>query len=360
MVQTRANPVPSEPSFLRSSGDASTDTSVGTKQGVQQRAVIVAGVVIAVIVVWFDWKLNLLIERMNTTSVGVNAEKGVAPSPAYPSVSGTPSETVHCAYPFVYNKPHKTGSTFVAATIRKWATAVGRDQYYCSSYFQLTPIRLKECLPERVNRCGILNCHIHLVPELRPLITAKLPDFRMVTSTRYAPHRILSFYMQSRYLIQPNKSVLPDVKHFLLHEFNPYALASYHTEVPLQLKTCPLALGEEESIMAAVAKYDVVVDVTLKEESNAILKKAGLFSIESSARLNSRGSSQFPLDNELRDILYNVSCYDRAVHNALLLRMASLYEAATNKSCIRHGRLHRTSSCLHDHQRRVLNDTWIF
>lgn len=359
MAQKRAKPVPTALPLHLGSGEVSMGTSGGTKERVQMRGVVIAGFAIAAIVVWFDWKLNLLIERMSTVG-GADAGLGVAPLNGYPTVNETPAASVQCAYPFIYNKPHKTGSSYISTSIRLWAAAVGRDQYRCSGFDHLTAIRLRECLPEREDRCGILNCHIHLMPELRPLIAAKLPGFRVVTSTRYAPHRILSFYMQQRKFITPNESMLPDVKHFLLHEFNPYALVSYHIEAPLQLKTCPLALGDEKNIMAAVAKYDVVVDVTLKQESNSILEKAGLFTFQNSIKRNSRGSSLFPLDNELRDILYNVSCYDRAVHNALLLRMASLYEAATNTSCLRHGRLRRTSSCLHDRLRLVLNDTWIF
>lgn len=350
MTHTLENPALSEQPVCRDKNERGSGSTLS-------HLVVLCALAAVAIVVWFNHKVNVLMERVSPG--GTTSPSQLAAFPGTSSVLPNGSHSA-CAYPFIYNKPHKTGSSYISTTVRQWAAAVGRPQFRCSGFDHLTAIRLQECLPKEADGCGVLNCHIHIVPELRGMLAEKLPRFRLVTSTRYAPHRILSFYMQRRHYSTPNESMIPDVKHFLRYEFNPYSIVAYHTEVPMQLRTCPLAVGDEENIMSAVSKYHVVVDLTLKQESNAILEKAGLFTFESSIQPKSRGSAAFPMDAELYDLLYNVSCYERAMHNALLLRMASLYEAATDSSCIKHGRLHLTSSCLHQRQRQILNDTWLF
>lgn len=117
---------------------------------------------------------------------------------------------------------------------------------------------------------------------------------------------------------------------------------------------------EEMRIYDMTSQYFVVIDVNLLEESNAILRANGLFQLNAAGRSNVRGSHLVEITPEIRSLLYNVSCYERVLHKALQMRMASLYERATGKPCIHRGRLAEFTSCLKAVEKRNLGDSWVF
>lgn len=270
-----------------------------------------------------------------------------------------------CEYPIVYNKPPKTGSTFIQRSIHVWARKLGRPTFSCSGWSHTAAITLPECLPTSPQRCGIYNAHLIIGKNVEGILQRRLPNYKLLTSTRYAPHRIISSFFQTYGYNEKtviNDAFFSKLENFLSNEFNPYEIVTwYFKEQKDTFRSCPMSSGEKSDIMHQVSKFDVVIDINLMNESNAILKHYSLFTLSNTdAPINPRGAHNLSLPIHIKDLLYNVSCYERELHHSLLLRMSSLYEVATGAKCLRHGRIASTTSCLHNIERHRLKDTWIF
>lgn len=272
----------------------------------------------------------------------------------------TPSPSPRCAYPLVYNKPPKTASTHVQFAIADWAARHNRSNYDCSTQPFETAIYLRECVPRTDDGCGVLNCHVILNTYAMDVVRERLPRFRLVTSTRYPPHRIVSHFLQiNRIQANDTERLNSRLRSYLQRKFNPWRLFNFHVGTE-RFGSCPLRLEESSHIWATMTRYDFVVDANIPEASNVILKHNGLFQLPiSSHRENPRGAWATSLSEETLEALHNVSCVEREMHKALLLRMASLYERATGKRCITHGRRAALTSCLEDMERERLKDNWM-
>lgn len=295
-------------------------------------------------------------------------------------VSGGATGRAQCDFPVVYNKPPKTGSTTIRKLMLDWANHTRRAAYPCSNLPLDNAVVIHECLPRDADPCGVLSAHLVLAPSMLQLIERRLPNFRLLTTTRYAPHRIISYFMQVHQVVVPaspsNTSAAPemiggggrvdeldyDALRWYLSSMNPWRLYNYHTG-DTRTGSCPLSHEEMSHIFATATRFDIVVDPNLPQHSNAILQHFNLFSIpHDTPRLNVRHSSAavHSLPPDILKLLRNVSCVEVELHKALLLRMASLYELATGRPCIRHGPRLSLTSCLEDEERQVLNSSWIF
>lgn len=266
-----------------------------------------------------------------------------------------------CAYPLVYNKPHKTASTFIQGLITNWTKETNRNNYVCSGQTLETAIYLPECLPRETDECGVLNCHMILSPEVHKMLDKRWPGHRILTSTRYPPHRIVSNFLQIN-LIRPGSvnETHDALRLYLSRRFNPWKLYNFHSGEN-RVGTCPLKSSDLVAIYNMVMKYDIVIDANLIEESNIILKHNGLFQFpEASSKVNFRGASGMTLPEDIKLLLRDVSCVELELHKALHMRMASLYEQATGKPCVKHGRPAKMSSCLADRERVILGDNYLF
>lgn len=266
-----------------------------------------------------------------------------------------------CPYPLVYNKPHKTASTFIQSLITNWTMETNRGNYVCAGQSLETAFYLPECIPRESDGCGVLNCHVILSPEVHSILNTRMPGHRILTSTRYPPHRIVSNFLQINF-VQPDavNETYDALRLYLSKKFNPWKLYNYHTGEG-RVGSCPLQASDKHAIYNMVMKYDIVIDANLVEESNDILKHNGLFTFpEASSKLNFRGASGMSLPDDIKDLLRDVSCVEKELHKALQMRMASLYEQATGKSCVKHGRPDKMSSCLADKERVVLGENFLF
>lgn len=222
-------------------------------------------------------------------------------------------------------------------------------------------IRLQECIPTDDDGCGVVNCHLYLDDTITSVLNSRLPNYRLITSTRYPAHRIISFYLQMKNLIfEEGMDISPGLRDFLMHEFSPSEIIPWHSGV-IEHRLCPISEADRKTMFNLVSKYFIVIDLNLIEESNAILRHHGLFTLPNDTKLvNLRHSTSFKPPRDIQDLLYNVSCYERAIHDSLQLRMASLYEQVTKTKCIHAGRLANFSSCLAKKEREYLQDTWLF
>lgn len=284
------------------------------------------------------------------------------PAPEAPVETATTRRTAdsRCAFPLVYNKPMKTGSTFIQTEITRWAKRTNRSNYICGVRWSETAIRLPECVPHDDDGCGIVNCHLHLSPPIVSLLQDRLPGFRLLTSTRHPPLRIVSEFMQlGKRHVGESKNLTAELSGFLTNVYSPTAMHGYHFGV-LESLRCPLSVVQEARIFNMVAQYDIVIDANLLDVSNTILRHHNLFQLRPTTRLNERGSARVPLNAQLKQLLRDVSCYEHTLHAALQLRMASLYEEATGRPCVVRGRLNKFTSCLADMEKEVLADEWFF
>lgn len=317
-----------------------------------------------------------------------------------------------CGFSLVYNKPPKTGSTTIRNLMMDWANRTNRPAYRCANLPLDNAVVIHECLPDGAGPCAVLGAHLVLSENMMNVIQRKMSNFKLFTTTRYPAHRIISQFMQSRQLVIPSSSDSPssqsgaqalaqaqaeeeeedddddddddvidgeeeekkvgtggvvkrldyDVLRFYLKALNPWRLHNFHTG-ETRSGTCPLTHAEMTHIFSTVTRYDIVIDPNLPDESNAILRHLNLFTIPPRApRLNVRHSSSAILDlpPDVVSLLRNVSCVEVELHKAMLLRMASLYESATGRPCIRHGPRLLLTSCLEDKERQLLNSTWLF
>lgn len=266
-----------------------------------------------------------------------------------------------CEFAVVYNKPPKTASTFIQGVITNWTEETRRPNHICANQSLESALYLHECLPRAANPCGVVNCHLVLTPSINAILTRRLPNYRLLTSTRYPPHRIVSNFLQVN-LFQAHESAImhTELTNYLRDKFNPWKLYNYHTGEH-RTGCCPLRMEEKTLIVDAVTKYDLVIDANLPHISNAILKHHGLFQLPVQAdRVNNRGASTFTLPTQAVHALQNVSCVEQELHKALQMRMASLYEQATGFSCIQHGRPNDLASCVGTEEKEALRENWLF
>lgn len=313
-----------------------------------------------------DWMLSIKKSKNFKTTPPSSIERFNPDTNLDTNLVSTLPSNVTCEYPIVYNKPWKTGSTFIYTAINTWARNVGRPTFTCSSWPHTAALTLPECLPASPEPCGIYNGHLIIGTSVDEILQRRFPNYKLLTSTRYAPHRIISSFFQT--YGYDDKSVINDafflrLEHFLTNVFNPYEIVSWYFKEPKTMfRDCPMSAGEKYDMMNEVSKFDFVIDINLMEESNAILKHFSLFTLsDTDAPINTRGTAhKLSLPIRIKHLLYNVSCYERELHHSLLLRMSSLYEVATGSKCVGHGRMASTTSCLHRIERQRLNDTWIF
>lgn len=268
-----------------------------------------------------------------------------------------------CEYPFIYNKPFKTASTLVLHTINDWAKTVNRPVFECGEWSHVNAVRLFECIPPGVHHCGILNNHMLLDRVTLSIVAERLPNYRYITTTRYPPHRIISEFMQ----INDKKwSLGMDVDYefrdYMRNKYNQYGHIGWYTDEWIhEGHSCPITNGQHRFIYQMASKFAIVIDANLIEESNVILRHANLFTLpEDGKRSNFRGSQNVNISNETVSVMKKVLCFELALHEALQFRMASLYEQATGKPCVREGQMGKASNCIKDKEREILNDDWIF
>lgn len=279
------------------------------------------------------------------------------------SSHSTELENHQCPFPIVYNKPPKTAGTYVQTLITNWAAQTGRGNFLCGGRRAVeTSVYLQECVPRDDDGCGVVNCHLHLTPESKDILRRRLPNYRALTTTRYPAHRIVSLFLQLNLFksneIKDHVEMEKLLQYFLQYKFNPWTLYNFHTG-QYRKGSCPLRRVDTIDIFRLAGQYDLVVDANLPKVSNDILRDHGLFQFPNIAdEKNVRGAAHLSLSDETKQMIRNVSCVEDALHKALHLRMASLYEKATGKPCIEHGRIEELSSCLLEMEQRSLNSSW--
>lgn len=269
-----------------------------------------------------------------------------------------------CPYPIVYNKPPKTASSFITTVMRDWANATSRPSYKCSMTPIMTSVLLPDCLPKTPDSCAVVHNHIFLSPSTTAFLRQRLPGYRVITSTRYPPHRIVSFYLQIHGLTADKpEDILPGLNTYL-ERLNPWAFYNYHTG-ERRTGSCPLSKEDMVDIFDISTRYDMVIDATLRTESNIILKHEGLFQLPEvpavSDREKERGAWRWKLPPDTVELLKRKTCVEVELHKMFQIRMARMYEVATGKPCLRHGGDTRASisSCIEDRERELLKDNWI-
>lgn len=307
-----------------------------------------------------------------------------------------------CPYPIVFNKPGKTGSTFIQRAIEAWAADVGRPLYKCGGVGIETVLRLPECLPREepdTQACGVMTNHIDIDDRIDELLRNRMPNYRLITSTRYPPHRVVSNYLQRYHIrIDPsNRDISDGLRQYLLHDFDPTEWLPAHFGSGPDLPTradiaCPLSVNTKRWIANIVSRYFIVLDANLLAESNAILRHFSLFQLpakednsdidreqlqgvavrsneksrrrknqerreQEAGKVNLRGATECTFSDDVKQLLWNVTCFDRYVHLMLQMRMANLYEIATGQKCFKRKRS-EMFSCLQEREDALLDRTW--
>lgn len=270
-----------------------------------------------------------------------------------------------CEFPIVYNKPPKTAGTYIQTLITDWTRKSGRANYLCGGKRAIeTSVYLHECVSREDDGCGVFNAHLVLTPQATTILSQRLPNYRLLTSTRYPAHRIVSFYLQLNLYKTENMSdhdqVEKGLQEYLRHQYNPWAQYNFHTGGYRKKTSCPLRLPERIDIFNVASQYDLVVDANVPEISNIILRDHGLFQFpEDGDPVNVRGAGDMNLSAETLDLIRNVSCVEEELHRAFHMRMASLYEKATGKTCVESGRVEDLKTCLEEEERKNLKHTWL-
>lgn len=273
----------------------------------------------------------------------------------------TLSTTQACDFPIVYNKPPKTASSYIQTVISNWTRDTNRGNYMCSTNPIVTSAVLHECLPQEGDACGVFNCHIFMSQAARGLLEQRLPNYRLLTSTRYPPHRIVSYFLQINSLKVDSSPDFHKALRWYLLNYNPWRLYNYHTAEE-RMGSCPVTNEEMRLIFNLATSFDIVIDANLRDESNAILRNFNMFQLPPVADANrnkERGAYRLALPNDIKGLLKNISCVEVELHKALQVRMASLYQQATGTSCVQHSPRHTLSSCIEEKEKEVLKDNLI-
>lgn len=258
-------------------------------------------------------------------------------------------------FSIAYNKPPKTGSSTMITVLRDWAKETNRLFVNCRGERAYeSNLYLSDCVPRHDDGEVVFGTHFYLNPIALSMIQRRLPSVRLLTTTRYPTHRMLSLYLETNKLNFTN--VDNEVEQIayekglqeFLTKFNPWSLYNYHTG-SLRYKLCPLTNQEKMEIHELASRYDIVVNLNLRQESNVILKHFNLFQIpdvRTDSQINRRGASDFQLAPDTMELVKNMSCMETELHQALMLRMASLYEFITGEDCITHGTMDTVTTCL--------------
>lgn len=265
-----------------------------------------------------------------------------------------------CKFALVYNEPSKNSSTYITNMLKAWAETENHPFFECGSNPHETASRLQDFIPTVKYDCGVLACHGNLHPAVTSVLQERLPNYRLMTSTRYPAHRIISHYLQKKGKnLSEGADITTGLRNFLLNEYNPSGILALHTGISERRK-CPISEEEEIGLYNIVSKYHIVIDANLKNESNVILNRFGLFSLpDDDPYRNVRDLSEYRPPRDVRLLLRSVSCYERAWHKALQMRMASVYENILRIECVKRGRIGSFTSCLAKKERRALVDSWL-
>lgn len=266
-----------------------------------------------------------------------------------------------CAFPIVYNKAPKTASSFLKAVITNWSKEIGRPVYKCPSTNIRSGILLPDCVPAvgplDDSSCGVLATHLVLNANAKALLAKRMPEYKVIASTRYPPHRIISLYMFNRKIHSDDRDLEKGLKYYL-DTYNPWHQFNYLTG-EARTGECPLDLYQLRDITSLVSTFDIIVDVNLRHESNVILKHFNLFEIpdqpDLSQRLKEFGAVRANISAAHMDLLKQKACVEFELHRAMLYRMASLYEKATGNSCIRGDTM---NSCISEKEEDFLKSSW--
>lgn len=262
-----------------------------------------------------------------------------------------------CEFPIVYNKAPKTASSFLKAVITNWSRQVGRPVYKCPSTNIRSGILLPDCVPEEPDSCGVLATHVVLNRNARTLLATRMPLYKVIASTRYPPHRIISLYMFNRKIHDDDPDLEKGLNYYL-DTYNPWHQYNYLTG-EARYGECPLDLYQLRDITSLVSTFDIIVDVNLREESNAILKHFKLFQIpeqpDLADRLKEFGAVRANISVDNLELLKRKTCVEFELHRAMLYRMASLYEKATGKKCIQDNSM---DSCISEKESEFLKSSW--
>lgn len=260
----------------------------------------------------------------------------------------------------VYNKSPKTGSTFIQVTIVKWTEDTNRTYLNCHQTPMFAMVNIRKCLPEIPDPCAVFSSHVFLNSYALNLFSERLPNHWLLTSTRYPPHRLVSFFLFINKLRDDDPNLEPRLTWYVDH-LNPWGLYNYHTGEYME-GSCPLTEPEFRRVWSAVSMFDIVIDVNAIRASNAILKHHGLFTLPNVTNLKDRqkerGAARVEISETIRQKLLNKTCVEVELHRAFQIKMARLYEEATGEPCLFNSRLDALDTCIQREEAETLKRTW--
>lgn len=269
-------------------------------------------------------------------------------------------EEKQCEFPILYNKPPKTASSFIQTVIVNWSQQVGRPYYLCAETPLLTSVILPDCIPEVGNSCAVFSSHIFFNNRARKFFDERMPGFKLVTSTRYPPHRIISMYMFINNLREDDPKVYDGLDYYL-DNFNPWRQFNYLTG-ETRTGECPLTYEDRRDIANVASFFDIVIDVNALEESNAILKHFNIFTLptvnDSSQKEKHLGAAKLKLSEKHLTKLRSKVCVEEDLHRAFQVRMASLYQKISGVSCHHDAHWQKIENCIMEKERQTLRGSW--
>lgn len=249
----------------------------------------------------------------------------------------------------VYNKPHKTGCTYIQTQLKTWAKRHKIPFRKCTWNYAENVARFRECVPDGSPQ--VLAFHFYWSQEVKSILTEKFNSVFLLTSTRHPRMRIPSLFLQikkwgAEYVSKHKKIFDKEFKRFI-SDMNWIDLFYYHTGEHIN-KTFPLSNDSKQKIHEISGKYHAVIDLDLKNESEYILKKMNLFSVFTGKMENVRGSNQLNLSKTSIQLIDRTFCAELELHKALLFRMSMLYDVQNDNQCNRSNYLYSydLNSCL--------------
>lgn len=259
----------------------------------------------------------------------------------------------------IYTKSPKTASSFIQNVLVNWTEATGRPLYQCYRAPLLTLANIQSCLPPRPDPCGVFSCHVFLEPFTSRLFAHAFPNHLLATSTRYPPHRIVSMFLFSRKMRDDDPRVAFGLARFIA-AWNPWTLYNYHTGES-RTGACPLSEDEKRDVYSVASRFHVVVDANARLASNVILRRFALFNlplVNVEDRDKERGAVRVNMTDDLLNALRNVACVEEHLHRAFQIRMARLYEEASDRECILDPRMPIPDTCIEREERESLKGYW--
>lgn len=260
----------------------------------------------------------------------------------------------------VYNKPPKTASTFIQEVIVNWTERTGRPLYQCNRTPMLTMVNLRTCVPAEPDACGVFSCHVYLNPFALQLFNERIPGHLMLSSTRYPAHRIVSMFLFTRQFRDSDTGIDGKLERYV-NNMNPWELYNYHTG-EFRTGTCPMTEDEKRRVFSAVSVYDIVIDANMPDASNKILNYFNVFKLpvinDPADRPKERGTVRINLTDSVRNALKDKTCVEDALHTALQIKMAWLYEQATGETCLFDPRLPTLDTCIQREEKQTLKNYW--